>query len=37
VDYLAALERGEERPALPGGRDTGAQRKLHAENLAAVS
>jgi glyoxylase-like metal-dependent hydrolase (beta-lactamase superfamily II) len=37
VDYLDALERGDERPALPEGRDTGAQRKLHAENLAAVS
>ena len=37
VDYLDALERGEERAALPEGRDTGAQRKLHAENLAAVS
>ena len=37
VDYLDALERGEERPRLPHGRDTGAQRKLHAQNLAAVS
>jgi len=36
VDYLDALERGDERPELPPGRDTGAQRKLHAENLAAV-
>ena len=37
VDYLDAVERGEERPRLPEGRDTGAQRKLHAENLAAVA
>ena len=33
--YLDALERGEERPRLPGGRDTPRQRALHAENLAA--
>ncbi|MEA2407978.1 MAG: hypothetical protein QOE69_2097 [Thermoleophilaceae bacterium] len=33
VDYLDALERGEERPALPEGRDTREQRKLHAANL----
>ena len=33
ADYLEALERGEERPALPPGRDTKAQRRLHAENL----
>ncbi|MEX2195882.1 MAG: MBL fold metallo-hydrolase [Thermoleophilaceae bacterium] len=31
--YLDALERGEERPALPDGRDTGRQRALHAENV----
>ncbi len=37
VDYLDALERGEERPALPEGRATAAQRKLHAENLARVA
>jgi glyoxylase-like metal-dependent hydrolase (beta-lactamase superfamily II) len=36
VDYLDALERGEERPTLPGGRDTRRQRELHAENLALV-
>lgn len=35
--YLDALERGEERPALPDGRDTPQQRRLHADNLAAVS
>jgi glyoxylase-like metal-dependent hydrolase (beta-lactamase superfamily II) len=37
VDYLDALERGEERPALPPGRDSGRQRELHAENLRRVS
>jgi glyoxylase-like metal-dependent hydrolase (beta-lactamase superfamily II) len=36
VDYLDALERGDERGALPAGRDTKAQRKIHAENLARV-
>jgi glyoxylase-like metal-dependent hydrolase (beta-lactamase superfamily II) len=36
VDYLDALERGEERPALPSGRDTRRQRDIHAENLAAI-
>ena len=36
VAYLDALERGEERPKLPEGRDSGRQRDLHAENLAAV-
>ena len=35
--YLDALERGEERPRLPPGRDTPAQRRVHAENLAALS
>src|SRR4051812_47267146 len=34
VDYLDALERGEERPALSPGRDTKRQRAIHAENLA---
>ena len=33
VDYLDAVERGEERPPLPAGRDTRRQRELHAENL----
>ncbi|HEU0025124.1 MAG TPA: MBL fold metallo-hydrolase [Thermoleophilaceae bacterium] len=33
VEYLDALERGEERPALPAGRATKPQRGLHAENL----
>jgi glyoxylase-like metal-dependent hydrolase (beta-lactamase superfamily II) len=32
VDYLDALERGEEKPALPKGRDTREQRRLHSEN-----
>jgi glyoxylase-like metal-dependent hydrolase (beta-lactamase superfamily II) len=36
VDYLDALERGEERPKLPKGRDTREQRRIHAENLARV-
>jgi hydroxyacylglutathione hydrolase len=37
VDYLDALERGEERPALPHGRDTTEQRRIHAEeNLRRV-
>jgi glyoxylase-like metal-dependent hydrolase (beta-lactamase superfamily II) len=33
MEYLDALERGEERPALPDGRATKAQRRLHEENL----
>jgi glyoxylase-like metal-dependent hydrolase (beta-lactamase superfamily II) len=33
VDYLDVLERGEERPKLPAGRDTKRQREIHAENL----
>jgi glyoxylase-like metal-dependent hydrolase (beta-lactamase superfamily II) len=37
VDYLDALERGDERGALPAGRDTKAQRKIHAENLGRVT
>ena len=36
VDYLDALEGGEERPPLPKGRDTREQRRIHAENLARV-
>jgi glyoxylase-like metal-dependent hydrolase (beta-lactamase superfamily II) len=36
LDYLDALERGEERPALPEGRAGKAQRRLHAENLRAM-
>ena len=34
--YLDALERGEERPALPAGRDSMRQRAVHAENLRAL-
>jgi glyoxylase-like metal-dependent hydrolase (beta-lactamase superfamily II) len=37
LDYLDALERGEERPRLPAGRDTKAQREIHAANLARVA
>lgn len=37
VDYLDALERGEERPPLPPGRDSGQQRELHAANLRTLS
>jgi glyoxylase-like metal-dependent hydrolase (beta-lactamase superfamily II) len=37
VDYLDALERGEERPELPSGRDSRSQRELHAENLRRLS
>jgi glyoxylase-like metal-dependent hydrolase (beta-lactamase superfamily II) len=36
VDYLDALERGEERPRLPPGRDSSRQRAIHAENLARI-
>jgi glyoxylase-like metal-dependent hydrolase (beta-lactamase superfamily II) len=32
--YLDALEGGDERPALPAGRDTPRQRAIHADNLA---
>jgi glyoxylase-like metal-dependent hydrolase (beta-lactamase superfamily II) len=34
VDYLDALERGEEKPKLPSGRDSSRQRAIHADNLA---
>ncbi len=34
--YLDSLERGEERPKLPQGRDTAAQREIHAANLALL-
>ena len=33
VDYLDALERGDEKPALPKGRDDLEQRDIHARNL----
>ena len=32
-EYLDALERGEERPRLPEGRDSGEQRRIHTGNL----
>jgi len=34
--YLEALERGEQRPRLPDGRDTRRQRAIHADNLRAL-
>ena len=37
VHYLDALERGEEKPALPKGRDSREQRKIHARNLHQVA
>jgi glyoxylase-like metal-dependent hydrolase (beta-lactamase superfamily II) len=37
LEYLDALERGDERPKLPAGRDTRRQRAIHAENLERVS
>lgn len=37
VDYLDTLERGEERPKLPAGRDSRRQRAIHAENLRRVA
>jgi len=33
VDYLDALERGDERPTLPKDRDTREQRRIHESNL----
>ena len=36
ASYLEALGRGEERPALPPGRDTPRQRQIHADNLRAT-
>lgn len=36
LDYLDALERREERPRLPPGRDSPRQRAVHAENLRAL-
>jgi glyoxylase-like metal-dependent hydrolase (beta-lactamase superfamily II) len=37
LEYLDALERGDERPALPAGRDTSRQREIHAENLRRLA
>jgi glyoxylase-like metal-dependent hydrolase (beta-lactamase superfamily II) len=36
LEYLDALERGEERPRLPEGRDSSFQRWIHSENLGQV-
>lgn len=36
LEYLDALERGEERPALPKDRDTARQREIHVENLTLL-
>jgi glyoxylase-like metal-dependent hydrolase (beta-lactamase superfamily II) len=36
LEYLDALERGEERPGLPDGRESSFQRWIHSENLAHV-
>jgi len=36
VEYLDALQAGEERPGLPDGRDSSRQRALHSENLATL-
>jgi glyoxylase-like metal-dependent hydrolase (beta-lactamase superfamily II) len=36
LEYLDALEHGEQRPRLPEGRDTSFQRRIHAENLTRV-
>jgi glyoxylase-like metal-dependent hydrolase (beta-lactamase superfamily II) len=37
ADYLDAVERGDERPKLPSGRDNSSQRELHRENLERCS
>jgi glyoxylase-like metal-dependent hydrolase (beta-lactamase superfamily II) len=36
AEYMDALRRGDERPKLPAGRDTGRQRQIHADNLPAT-
>jgi glyoxylase-like metal-dependent hydrolase (beta-lactamase superfamily II) len=36
VEYLDALERGDDRQSLPDGRDSKAQREIHSENLTRV-
>jgi hypothetical protein len=36
VAYLDALGRGDERPALPKGRDSREQRRIHAANLEVI-
>ena len=35
--YLDALERGDERPTLPPGRDSSRQRAIHGENLRVAA
>jgi len=37
VDYLDALERGDERPPLPKGRASREQRKIHERNLRQIA
>jgi glyoxylase-like metal-dependent hydrolase (beta-lactamase superfamily II) len=37
LEYLDALERGEERPQLPPGRDSSEQRAAHTRNLRALT
>jgi glyoxylase-like metal-dependent hydrolase (beta-lactamase superfamily II) len=37
LEYLDALERGDEKPKLPAGRDTRRQRAIHSENLARLA
>jgi glyoxylase-like metal-dependent hydrolase (beta-lactamase superfamily II) len=37
MEYLDALERGEEKPKLPEGRDTAEQRDIHARNLRRLA
>jgi glyoxylase-like metal-dependent hydrolase (beta-lactamase superfamily II) len=37
IAYVEALERLEERPPLPAGRDGAAQRRIHAANLERVA
>jgi glyoxylase-like metal-dependent hydrolase (beta-lactamase superfamily II) len=37
VAYLDTLERGDERPPLPKGRDTSRQRQIHADNVRAIA
>ncbi len=37
LEYLDALERGDERPVLPKPRDTSRQREIHAANLARMA
>jgi glyoxylase-like metal-dependent hydrolase (beta-lactamase superfamily II) len=36
VEYLDALERGDERPKLPAGRDTRRQRAIHRDNVGRL-